>query len=186
MSRTRSLLIAATASLLFLAGTAGQAHADESTTSLNDIIRSLAPIEYLPQHSGKRRAIDLDIPFEINSNRLTPRAKRQLDIVAEALRRRELREQRFEVVGHTDASGSKSLNLSLSKRRAEAVLTYLPGHHRIAAHRLKSIGKGESEIKNVLSPESAENRRVEFVLIQRDNGTAKTKPKSGGQKVIKW
>jgi len=183
MSLTRNALIAVAAGLLF-AATPDAAPAGE--TSLNDIIRSLAPMEYLPGHSGKRRAIDLDIPFEINSNRLTPRAKRQLDVVAEALRRRELRDQRFEVIGHTDASGSKSLNLKLSKRRAEAVLNYLTGRHRISPRRLKPVGKGETEIKNVLSPENAENRRVEFVLVQSASATQKNKAKSGGQKDIKW
>jgi len=185
-SRNRHNFIAATASLALVVVTAVGVRAEEAATSLNAIIRALAPIEYLPEHGGKRRAIDLDIPFELSSNRLTSRAKRQLDVVAEALRGRELLDQRFQIVGHTDASGSTGYNLALSQRRAEAVRLYLAETHGISAGRLMSVGKGEGELKNSLSPEGAENRRVEFVLVQPAQDRKPLKRKTGEQKVIKW
>jgi outer membrane protein OmpA-like peptidoglycan-associated protein len=170
----------------FIAIFAAGAPAAEKSAGINEIIRSLAPLKYLPEHSGKRRAIDLDIPFELGSDRLTPRAKRQLDIVAEAFGGRELRSRRFQVIGHTDASGAAAANQSLSERRAKAVRRYLTKRHGIRGYRLQSLGRGEAEIKNTLSPEAAENRRVEFVLVEEAGTGDNPSANKSGQKVIKW
>jgi hypothetical protein len=66
---------------LALIGAGNTAAAD---IEANDIIRSLAPITYLPEHGGKpRRAIDLEVRFESGSAKLTPEAQRLLDTLAE-------------------------------------------------------------------------------------------------------
>ena len=69
------------------------------------IIKSLAPIEYLPEHSGKKRTVDLDIRFEINSAKLSRSAIGQLDELAAAISAPSLKATRFRIAGHTDASG---------------------------------------------------------------------------------
>jgi outer membrane protein OmpA-like peptidoglycan-associated protein len=150
------------------------------------IIRSLAPIKYLPQHSGQARAIDLDIEFKTASAKLTHRARRQLDIVAEALQDRKLVAEQFRIIGHTDASGAANMNLSLSKRRAKAVFDYLVVHRKISKDRLKPDGLGETRLKNPIVPTSGENRRVEFVLVQSIRNKSSSHMKSGTEKVIKW
>lgn len=161
--------------------------ADDKTVNLNAIVRSLAPLEYLPQHSGsKRRAIDLNITFKIGSASLTAAARRQLDIVIDALNQKELQSQRFQVVGHTDASGGAEQNLALSKRRAAAVRNYLVKKGAISAKRLVSSGRGEEVLKNPLLPKNAENRRVEFILIPSKKAATAAKNASGKEKVIKW
>jgi len=161
--------------------------ADDKSVDMNSIIQSLAPLKYLPQHSGtKRRAIDLNITFKTGSADLTKAARRQLDIVIDALHRRELQDQRFQVVGHTDASGGAVQNLALSKRRAAAVRSYLIKRGAISPKRLVSSGRGEEMLKNALLPNSADNRRVEFILIPAKKPGLTTKSKSGMEKVIKW
>ena len=150
------------------------------------IIRSLAPMNYLPQHSGQLRAIDLDIEFRLGSTRLTTRARQQLDIVARALKDQQLVAEQIMVIGHTDASGPAAQNMTLSDRRAKAVRDYLVNQGGIQVGRLKSEGQGETRLKNPMAPTSGENRRVEFVLIQsaKDNETGPDK--TGKEKVIKW
>ena len=172
------------------------AQAEDRTVELNAIIRSLAPIGDDAQQVSKRRAIDLSISFKVGSYELTEISIRQLNIVAEALHGRQLRDQRFQIVGHTDASGPAKMNQTLSERRAASVRLYLTAYRDIDERRLISSGKGESELKNTIKPNSAENRRVEFILIpSKKTGKPVIKPvkplnstnsSSGKEKVIKW
>lgn len=69
------------------------------------------------------------------------------------------------VVGHTDDAGNYADNISLSKRRAEAVVAELTSKYKIAANRLQPVGV--SFASPVASNDSeggkAKNRRVELV-----------------------
>ena len=184
---TRLLMLA---SFLIFASM-GAVTAQNADIDKNTIIRSLAPIRYMAQHSGQARAIDLDIEFKTGSSNLTHRAKRQLDIVSDALKDQKLAAERFQIVGHTDASGRANMNLKLSQRRAKAVFDYLVHKGGIRNKRLTPSGLGETRLKNVLAPTSGENRRVEFVLIQSERTKADSRQKSDPkneikEKVIKW
>ena len=70
------------------------------------------------------------------------------------------------VVGHTDSQGKLDYNLSLSQRRAEAVVNALSTTYKIARTRL--VGKGVANLAPVASNQAGEgrakNRRVELVL----------------------
>ncbi|MDP6390365.1 MAG: OmpA family protein [Alphaproteobacteria bacterium] len=132
----------------------------------NAIIRSLAPITYLPEHGGPpKRSIDLEVQFKVNSAALTPNARRTLDVLGAALNDAKLASSRFEIVGHTDASGSRAHNQTLSERRAKAVVDYLARVHKVARKRLAALGKGEDALKDPLRPRATENRRVEIVNL---------------------
>ena len=69
------------------------------------------------------------------------------------------------IVGHTDSVGSKSLNRTLSYRRARAVVEVLM-HKGVSIARLRSEGKGESEpiASNKTKDGKARNRRIEAIL----------------------
>ena len=73
---------------------------------------------------------------------------------------------KIEISGHTDNTGSESLNLKLSKERAESVKTYLLGKG-IAANRLESVGYGSSRPvdSNSTSEGRKMNRRTEYEII---------------------
>ncbi|MEM9647801.1 MAG: OmpA family protein [Bacteroidota bacterium] len=71
----------------------------------------------------------------------------------------------LKIVGHTDADGSDTGNMKLSKDRATAVKNALVNIYNIDGSRLSVDGKGESEpVSDNNSPEGkAQNRRVEFI-----------------------
>ena len=71
------------------------------------------------------------------------------------------------IIGHTDADGSDEANLSLSKKRADAVKNALAVTYGIDGSRLTTEGKGEGEpvADNSTEEGKAQNRRVEFVRI---------------------
>jgi len=74
----------------------------------------------------------------------------------------------FSIQGHTDSSGSNTLNQKLSEKRAKAVLDYLVAKGGIAADRLTSAGFGEDYpiADNKTRAGRAENRRVEIKLVK--------------------
>ena len=71
--------------------------------------------------------------------------------------------------GHTDSSGSESLNQKLSANRASAVKEYLIGHG-VSQERLISIGYGEAKpiSDNSTQEGRATNRRIEFEVIDME------------------
>jgi outer membrane protein OmpA-like peptidoglycan-associated protein len=64
------------------------------------------------------------------------------------------------IVGHTDATGSDSYNLDLSRRRAESAKRFLASQG-IATTRVRTEGRGESEPVGT----DAQNRRVEIAIF---------------------
>jgi outer membrane protein OmpA-like peptidoglycan-associated protein len=74
------------------------------------------------------------------------------------------------VVGHTDGKGAFDYNLSLSQRRAQAVVKALTGAHGIKADRLTPAGAGmiAPVATNRTEAGQAKNRRVE--IVERHTG----------------
>lgn len=74
-------------------------------------------------------------------------------------------DMKLKIVGHTDSDGNDDTNLSLSKKRAEAVKKALVSVYDISSDRLSTEGKGESEPvgDNGSTDGKALNRRVEFI-----------------------
>ena len=72
------------------------------------------------------------------------------------------------IEGHTDNVGSKSINLDLSQRRAEAVMDYLVAKG-VSANRLSAEGFGFSQpiATNATPLGRAKNRRVEFRIVRK-------------------
>jgi len=107
---------------------------------------------------------DLLANFEFNSDKLTQTARENLDQFAKALKDPRLAGSKFEIDGHTDASGPEEYNLGLSERRADAVVSYLTSEGIDASLLLaKGFGKAKPRVAN---PYSALNRRVETHLSE--------------------
>lgn len=105
----------------------------------------------------------ISVPFAFNSARLAPDAFEALDNIAEGIKLVQLPGDLI-IEGHTDAKGGDAYNLKLSVRRAAAVKRYFAQHHKIAANKLKAVGKGRTEPLNGKDPLASENRRVQFRL----------------------
>lgn len=116
-----------------------------------------------------------NIHFAFASAELTEDSRQILDQVGEALVARP--DVRVQIQGHTDSIGSDQANLQISRARARAVRLYLVSEFpAIGADRLEAVGRGESEpvASNGTSEGRAENRRVEFVVLDgegEDGGT---------------
>ncbi len=71
----------------------------------------------------------------------------------------------IQIAGHTDSVGDNAKNLTLSRSRATAVMSYLR-HKGIAALRLRCVGYGSSKPiqPNDTDEGRQQNRRVEFII----------------------
>lgn len=74
---------------------------------------------------------------------------------------------KVEIQGHTDNTGSAKTNMSLSKRRADAVKAWLV-KNGIAADQLSTVGLGADQpvADNKTAAGRLKNRRVEFKLVK--------------------
>lgn len=90
----------------------------------------------------------------------------KLDLIAGIMK--EYPKANFSIQGHTDSSGSNTLNQRLSEKRAKAVLDYLITKGGIDTKRLTSAGFGEDYpiADNKTRAGRAENRRVEIKLVK--------------------
>jgi OOP family OmpA-OmpF porin len=110
-----------------------------------------------------------DFPFEAGKADLGPQAKQQLDLVGAVLVK--WPELEFEVAGHTDNKGQAKANQKLSEARAKAVREYLlQAFPALPAGHFVSEGYGASRpvVPNVSPEAMARNRRIEFVVLNKD------------------
>lgn len=111
--------------------------------------------------------IDMRIQFEIDSARLDTVGTGMVEQLGTALSDPRLAGYRFEIAGHSDATGDGEYNLRLSTQRANAVRDYLIAKYRIAPERLTAMGYGSSKPLNAASPSDPLNRRVQITNLGR-------------------
>jgi len=110
-----------------------------------------------------------NVNFETNQSDILPESHATLDAVGTLLVR--WPQLKLEIGGHTDSRGSAARNQQLSEARAQAVLTYLTGRFpQLAAGQFTVKGYGESRpvVRNTSELNWAKNRRVEFVVMNKD------------------
>lgn len=90
-------------------------------------------------------SFNANINFKKGTAELEPASHAELDKVAALMTKN--KDYTLEIISHTDSRGDDADNLELSKKRSSAVKNYLVSKS-IAATRIKSIGRGEMEIKN--------------------------------------
>jgi len=116
------------------------------------------------------------VPFAFDKWTLTPSAKEDLDSLATGLSA----DKRFviSVEGYTDSIGNRTYNEALSRKRADAVVTYLVAKHDIPIYRIHMIGLGEEKPIDEGKDRAAraKNRRVEVKVFTADvdSGTPTT------------
>jgi outer membrane protein OmpA-like peptidoglycan-associated protein len=109
--------------------------------------------------------------YEVNKSDIKEESKPILDKIVKILN--DNPGVSLEVISHTDAQGDDKANLILSEKRAASVVSYLTGKG-ISTGRLKSVGRGESQIRNRCSNgvlcsdiEHGYNRRTEFKFTRK-------------------
>ncbi len=105
------------------------------------------------------------ILFDVNSANIKPASYGSLKDIADVLQ--DNANVHVKIIGHTDSDGDAASNLSLSKKRADAVKTFLINEFKIDGSRLTTDGKGASDpaAPNTTPEGKAQNRRVEFVKL---------------------
>lgn len=119
------------------------------------------------------------IEFETSSAVLTPVGLAVLESLLPILK--ENTQSRYQIVGHTDATGDRTKNIVLSKSRAESVRKYLV-QNGIASARLETMGAGpDMPIAPNDTPENrARNRRIELkVIVPNPSQTEATNADAG-------
>lgn len=144
--------------------------ADAASRDLNKLRDVVANIDdYKMQTSAT-------VPFAFDKYALTSSAKEDLDKLATGLSS----DKRFviSVEGFTDSTGNRQYNDALSRKRADAVVTYLVAKHDIPIYRIHMIGLGEEKPVDEGRDRAAraKNRRVEVKVFtaDTDSGTATT------------
>jgi len=119
---------------------------------------------YLDPAKSGRSAVLNNLFFDSNQAVLKPRSRTELDRLVEFLRQDP--SLRVEIAGHTDNVGTPTANLSLSQRRAQAVLSYLSAHG-VPTTRLRARGYGETKplLANDSEAHRAQNRRIELRIL---------------------
>ena len=111
--------------------------------------------------------------LSFNSDKLTPDAKQQLDQLTGGQLGSSKR-YFIAIQGFTDKIGTPEYNLDLSRRRAQAVQTYLVGEKNVPVYRIQIVGLGEDKPLNdeKTRDDRAKNRRVQVSVFSADNATA--------------
>jgi outer membrane protein OmpA-like peptidoglycan-associated protein len=131
-----------------------------------------------------RPVTEATVHFGFNKDNLTPKAKDALDQLASGIS--QAKNYIVVVDGNTDNIGSAEYNYQLSRRRADAVVTYLASKHNVPAHKFYMIGLGEDKPVNQEhgAKARAENRRVDVRLmtnIQEQGAQAQATPQQQQQ-----
>ena len=130
---------------------------------------------------GNQLQVLKKIHFELNSAVIKGDSFQLMEEIADVLQRNpDLK--KVEVQGHTDNTGTPEINNKLSQDRADSVRTWLVDHG-IAGDRLIAKGYGATRplAPNVTPANRERNRRVQFVILEREKAAPGGLPKPPGQ-----
>ena len=150
-----------------IGGTAGAVIGDQFDDQIRELDEQTAGTGVDVSELGDQEAILVNLPdgvtFAVDSANISPTFRSTLDVIANSLIK--YPNSLIDVLGHTDSTGSDSYNLDLSKRRADAVRSYLV-QRGVSSARIETIGYGEQypRASNDTAEGRALNRRVEIKI----------------------
>lgn len=117
-----------------------------------------------------RPGVNIPVQFDFDRSDLNSRGIQQINELGKALIREKMQPWSFLLVGHTDKRGSMAYNQVLSEQRAQSVKMALERRFPSLVRRLKTEGRGETELLYDGESESDHmlNRRVKVTLIRYD------------------
>ncbi len=120
------------------------------------------------------------VKFDTNKADIKPEFAATLDSVVAILGNWPV--LRIEIGGHSDSKGSDVKNQELSQRRAQAVLYYLQSKNAnldVTKYTVQGYGETVPIADNTTDAGRAENRRVEFKVLNRDELQAEMQRRMG-------
>jgi outer membrane protein OmpA-like peptidoglycan-associated protein len=129
--------------------------------------------------------INEKVQFELNSHRILEVSHSLLNEVAKVIKENP-QIRAILVEGHASSEGSDSHNLSLSDRRAKAVMNYLTAKAGIDRKMLKAKGYGETKpiATNDTEEGREQNRRVEFTITDQKVVETKVEVDASGNETV--
>ena len=131
----------------------------------------LKNLDILNSEAPKEMTIVLDersLNFDFDKSNVKPEYYDLLNNIKEFV---EQNNYEITIVGHTDSIGSNAYNFKLSRRRAESVkaklLEFGLSEDRIVG--IEAMGEEQPIATNETKEGRAQNRRVEFKLVQRES-----------------
>lgn len=148
-------------------GAAGAIIGHQMDQKAKEIQQTVAGADVTRVGEGLVVTFDSGLLFDFDSDVLRAESKKNLDNLASSLN--SFGDSKLMLVGHTDAQGTDSYNLDLSRRRAASVSSYLQSRG-VSSARVQIVGRGETEpiAANDTEPGRQENRRVEVAIYASD------------------
>ena len=148
-------------------GTAGAAighYMDKQAEEIRNDIKD-ARVERVGE--GIKITFNSGILFDVGSDRLRPVAQDNVGQLAKVLNK--YKETQILVEGHTDATGTRKMNMDLSENRASSVARCLKGQG-VSGGRISTNGYGPDQPvgDNATAEGRQENRRVEVAIFAND------------------
>ncbi|HEY2459966.1 MAG TPA: OmpA family protein [Candidatus Acidoferrum sp.] len=152
----------------------GQKVRDDLHGELNDRIANL---------DDYKSAANVTVLFKLDSDKLSDDAKQQLDQLTTG-QMSSLKRYFIAIQGYTDKTGTPEHNLDLSRRRAQAVQTYLVAQHDVPVYRVQIVGLGKDKPLNdeKTRDDRKANRRVEVTIFSADGAAAQGQSTGGASR----
>jgi OOP family OmpA-OmpF porin len=144
--------------------------ADQNKSDIAAVRKSLADtVANLDNYKVTNMATVL---FPLNQAKLSADDKSKLDDIANGVG--SLKRYFIAVEGYTDSTGGADYNMTLSRRRADAVVQYLAAEKNIDFNHIHEIGFGEAKPADPGKTRDAraKNRRVEVQIYSADDALA--------------
>ena len=110
---------------------------------------------------------NVDVQFNPDTPVIRPESYRTLGSIADALYDPALASYGFLIVGHTESTGKRDYNLTLSQRRADAIRDVLVTTFKVSVKRIQAIGLGEEQFLDANRPTAAVNQQVQVFAFRK-------------------
>jgi OOP family OmpA-OmpF porin len=110
---------------------------------------------------------NVEVQFNPDSPIIRPESYRTLGRIADALYDPTLSPYGFLIVGHTESTGKREYNLTLSQRRADAIRDVLVTAFKISPKRIQAVGLGEEQLQDATHPTAAVNQQVQVLTFRK-------------------
>jgi outer membrane protein OmpA-like peptidoglycan-associated protein len=145
--------------------------ADSKAVAANDAAKAAAARADEVDKNSKRLVYTVVLSedeggFKFNKTMLPDEAKAKIDALVSQIKA-DPKGAYFEIEGHTDNVGDKTVNDKIGLERAEAVARYLYEQHQIPLHRINVISYGEDKpvAPNNTKEGRAQNRRIVIKVL---------------------